>query len=395
MPDTWLFLRNGKLLPDSVFDWKTLGECDDMWTQLFAAMCKAASVQGVVQWRGKSKKKWSLGNGIWQESVDSDKNFGHLGASVIFTRGRYSYRKSHRLSPDAYRIYYGAGRNYLHSPDNHHMILVDAEDQIAGAQSRFTEATVLSLVKPASDNIFKPVKAELKYDIVFICHTLKEFKGYQWLVERLPAGTKVLRIGPKDPWFGRASKLQTTWTGKIRRSKIPKWACQAVCGVVCDDGLYDSGPRVLPELLAMGIPVIVRQRVVAPLDDYIRKDTGVIVGDGKDEVAKAIARFKKKRPDPSKYYRKKLSLQVVAERLVSRVLTEMDEAPYCGFCNTKVYGRLRCHMCPMYVCSKHKTTFFDLEQERTRRVCPACYTDLGGAKRFEGSLPEHWGSLVK
>ena len=148
------------------------------------------------------------------------------------------------------------------------------------------------------------------------------FTGHKWLIERLPPGTSVLRIGGRDPWFNAADKsgrLDVTFTGELSRSHIPRWACRAKIGVVCDDGQHDSGPRILPELLAMNIPVLVRQCVRADLDAYVVPETGIVV-DGMDFPAafKLLLDGWTER-HPRRYYLEHLSLDHAAARILGLV----------------------------------------------------------------------------
>jgi glycosyltransferase involved in cell wall biosynthesis len=71
---------------------------------------------------------------------------------------------------------------------------------------------------------------------------------------------KFLFIGAIHPDIMILAKnkgLDATFTGYVRRKEIRTLACQAKIGVCCSEG--DSSPRIIPEMLAMGLPVIVRR----------------------------------------------------------------------------------------------------------------------------------------
>ena len=132
----------------------------------------------------------------------------------------------------------------------------------------------------------------------------------------------MLRVGPVDPWFTKAKHLQVAWTGLLPRREIPKYACRAQVGVVCDNGKWDSGPRILPEMLAMDIPVIVRSCVRASRK-YITEQTGMLVGEDRQEFVSALVRLLSSDLHPVKYYREHLSLPRAAERLSKAIASAL------------------------------------------------------------------------
>lgn len=284
----WLFLRSAHGGPER---WEgppipTLDADADMWTALFCGMVELDGGDGRVVKLGDS---WAESNGrmILQRLPD-------LGADslltedeppdVVFNRGAYAeYDEVLAALPSAVRVYYGAGDRWIPPPGaEYDLILVDTPAQREAAESLHPESRVEILHKPAAP-CFRPVQCPKRYDVVFNCHRADNFKGHRWLIERLPPGTSVLRIGPADPWWNAVEHhgpLDVVFAGRLERREIPAWACQARVGVVCDDGEHDSGPRVLPELLAMNIPVLVRSTVRADLDAYVVPETGIVVDGG-------------------------------------------------------------------------------------------------------------------
>ncbi|HUU97052.1 MAG TPA: hypothetical protein VM487_15040, partial [Phycisphaerae bacterium] len=191
-------------------------------------------------------------------------------------------------------------------------------------------AGVVVFHKPAAETIFKPLDVPKRYHIVFICHRdgvpsehcHEEFKGIHWLAQRIPNGLRVLRIGPPDLWFTRASRrLDVTITGLIPRAHVPRWACQAEIGVVCDNGHKDSGPRVLPELLAMNIPVIVRKKVRTDHWYCVPALAGKSVGEDPAEFVSALAAIQGSLGSflPRIVYQERMSIDVTADRLAGLI----------------------------------------------------------------------------
>jgi glycosyltransferase involved in cell wall biosynthesis len=162
----------------------------------------------------------------------------------------------------------------------YHLILVDSPDQMKPVQEAVPGAVVRLFWKPAVDHLFAPNGAAKEWDLVFNCHAPKEFKGLSWLAPLVPKGTRVLRIGQPDPWFEEAhasGRLKVTFTGLVPLEEVPSWLCRAKVGVCCDDGKYDSGPRIVSEMIACGLPVLVRDTVRINTSRYITPKTGLVV----------------------------------------------------------------------------------------------------------------------
>ena len=265
----WLMLRSGskKAKAKEKRPPLTLLQNDDMWTHLFHEMIKADPEDiGELLWWSKRDLLHAYNERLmegWSSLLDRS------AYDVIFNRGGYAgvYNPilNQPANAGAKRIYYGAGMRWNPPTKGvpYHLILVDTPEQKAIAEKDHPWAKVEVIWKPAAP-MFKPVIVQKEYDVVFISHTQKEFKGYKWLIAALPDGSSVLRVGAPDPWFQAlkaGDRCCVDFTGNIPRSEIPALACKAKVGVVCDDGEWDSGPRTFSELLAMNIPVLVRPTV--------------------------------------------------------------------------------------------------------------------------------------
>ena len=318
----WLFLRSahkgGALTsPPPV---QILDPHADMWTGLFAEIVRQVRGEGQVRVLGKPIEVFGS-NVVIRRAPDFTSRMEK--PDVIFNRGGYAdYLPALHAWPDAVRVYYGAGKRYCPADGvPYHIILTDTHAQREEVAEKHPESRVAVFHKPAA-KCFVPVDAEKRFDVVFVCHTAAEFKGHHWLIERLPRGCRVLRIGTPDPWFAAANdsgRLVVTFTGNIRPDEIPAWACQALVGVVCDDGTADSGPRILPEYLAMNIPVVVRDTVRADFDAYIASETG-LVGDDRsfaDRLEEVLGDWPAR--SPRRYYEEHLSMKHAAARVVGLV----------------------------------------------------------------------------
>lgn len=321
----WLFLRSAhkgeQLTAEAI---PVLDPLTDMWTGLFAEVVVQSGGRGEVRVLGEPAE---LGGDALRFLRAGDFSHSIEKPDVIFARGGYlDYLPALRAWPDAVRVYYGAGKRYCPGDGiAYDVILVDTPAQKAVVSERHPDARVEVFHKPAA-LCFRPVPAEQRFDVVFNCHRQAEFKGYKWLIDRLPR-CEVLRIGAPDPWFigaVYAGNLHAVFTGNIQTSQIPAWACRAKVGVVCDDGTTDSGPRILPEYLAMGIPVLVRNTVRADLGAYVTPQTGRV---GDDETFGDLLNDILRNGhgmDPRGYYDRHLSMPMAAAQIVRLVREAME-----------------------------------------------------------------------
>ena len=310
----WLFLRSAHRTsgytdpPDRDLDPRS-----DMWIALFAELVRASGGCGEI---------WKQG---WRYTHDVNINlrivrYETLGEAagfepdVIFNRGGYTaYEGVLAANPEATTIYYGAGERWCPTR-RYDLILVDTPAQRAEAAARWPDSRVIIMHKPASP-VFKPrIAVGTEYDLIFICDSTAENKGCKWLADRLPADMKLLNIGPADKWLHAEF-----CTGSLPRHCVADYAGRAKVGVVCDDGMHDSGPRVLSELLAMNIPVIVRECVRADLDFLITPQTGVIANDKNfaEKLRELLADSDAMKP--RRFYDRNLSIERCAQKILENL----------------------------------------------------------------------------
>ena len=308
----------------------------DMWTHLFSRMVEKAGVNGIIIRYGNFYKVVYCKNLVeyrltdWSLIKDVD---------LIISRGGYneyiSFLQKHQNTP---HIYLGCGIRW--NPFDRCVegmkglrvdgVLVDSEKQ-----DNIIKDQVQTIVfpKPAADNIFYPLSdVKKQYDLVYNCFaSVSIHKGGSWLALRIPNGCKVLVIGPENKWLeaeAKTKRISVTFTGRIERKNICSIVSQARVGVVCDDGMFDSGPRVLPEFLAMGIPVIVRDCVKADLNSYIKLlESGMIVSDNPIEFKVALKRLSISKMHKSvlKIYNDNFNMDRAADRLI-KISKEISNA---------------------------------------------------------------------
>jgi len=315
-----LFLR-GQVPQDRdpqeiVFD--CIQDNDDMWTQLAFEMAKGEEGQ-IWYWGGKRKQRfsesflerWIPNFGIDRHDFDPD---------VIFCRGGFEpYDKVLKRHPRAFKIYYGAGIRYLPKFGfrDYDLILVDSERQLQAAKDQYPRIKSDLLIKPAAENIFKPVHAEPEFDIMFAVNHAK-MKGLDFFLKHLPSDLKAIVVGntPKD--IIRKSP-QVHFTGqKLPRKDLPSCYARAKVSVCCSTS-YDSCPRVIPESLACDTPIVVLDSVHVWRGRYINELTGrssspqdffaTVRG-----VSQNIHAYK-----PREYYDKNLSIAACKERILKSI----------------------------------------------------------------------------
>ena len=276
----WLMLRGAgitKYVPP-----QHLADYSDMWTHLFESLVRQVKGTGEVWCKGPNcDVHFDCSNLIRRHRMKFSE-FDEFKPDIIWQRGSYSdYRPILTRNPKAIIIYYGAGSSWCPPVNSQFdMILVDCKAQLDVVGKLHPDTVCKLLIKPAVETIYKPLKLRKQYDLVFVCNRPREFKGAKWLASRLPDKTHVLRIGPPDKWFeyeAKSGRLQVKFVGKLAPKDVASEACKAKIGAVVDNGKSDSGPRILPEFLAMNIPVLVRNCVRVDQDRYVNSWTGLSV----------------------------------------------------------------------------------------------------------------------
>ena len=334
--ETWVFLRGARrdgskeckgsidrTCPPPDID---LTKNGDMWTHLFARMVNKAKVNGIIFKYGNFYKVEYHKNLIEYRVTDWPiiKNI-----DLIISRGGYNeYIPFLQRYQNISHIYLGCGirwNPFDRCPKGMKGLRVDGVlvDNDLQYNILKNKTNVIIFPKPAADNIFYP-RQEIKkqYDLVYNCFaSVSIHKGGIWLAPRIPDGCKVLVIGPENKWLeaeAKAGRISVVYTGRVPIQDVPQLVSQARVGVVCDDGMQDSGPRILPEFLAMDIPVIVRDRVRVSFEDYIKPlISGMIVGDDPAEFKMALKRLSRIKPGKVRnIYTKNLTLDKAADRFL-------------------------------------------------------------------------------
>lgn len=314
----YLFLRGhvpkdrnpGEIIFDKIED------CDDVWTQLFFNMVGKNDFGELLYFDGERNHNFSVN---FCEKWVNQNYCPKFKPDVIFCRGGFvSYIKILNKFSSAFKIYYGAGARFLPTDGfyNYNLILVDSEEQLKIAKSKFPAIKCSLFIKPAADNIFfKKQNVEKEFDVVFPANGAQEdFKGHSF-VFGLPKKFKILNLGNN----GKIKPPDNVTRIRVLRKQISDFMQKAKIGIVCSNANIDSCPRVIPELIASGVPILCLDTTRFWKEKYITSDTGKIANK-KDFISNLeymIDNYEKYKPEV--YYKNCLSIDVASKFIINMI----------------------------------------------------------------------------
>ncbi len=246
-----------------------IDDVDDVWTQLFFAMLTAED-EGEL-WYWGEKRYYKFTDNFTERWVTSFRtHIGNFVPDVIFCRGGFQeYHPVLKRYPDAIKIYYGAGKRFLPQPGFHDydIILQDSHEQVKICKEKFPDALTTLYIKPAAENIFFPIESKKEYDVCFPANGAQTFKGHEFVYDTVPEDLKVLNLGNKPDRYKRPPNVDSK---RVLRSDMAENISSCKVGIVAVSSDIDSCPRVIPEMLACGIPIIVRAGTRFWGDKYIK-----------------------------------------------------------------------------------------------------------------------------
>jgi len=324
-----LFLR-GSVPPKSEHPEKLkygfISECEDMWTQLFWMVTRNLGASGEVVYQGGTfhKDVDKIFSERWVPSIASYKP--KIKPDVIIARGGFSYYDGlMKRMGSAFKVYYGAGERFYPTSDftDYNLFFLDTPKQAEEVKVLQRQAKVAMLVKPAA-SLFVPRPADKKYDVCFMANgSQAAIKGHEVFLKSMAgSGLSVVNVGNVDERYVKMAEdlgVDVEWKGWHLRKHLPAILSSCKVGVVCSV-TKDSCPRVIPEYLACGLPVVATEDVKFWREKYITEKTGVVVPregilDGVKDVLGRLDSFSSR-----SYYDKELSLEVAAD-LVTRMIT--------------------------------------------------------------------------
>lgn len=301
-------------------------DCDDMWTQLFFTMIGDEHFGELWYWGGTREHEFtSYFVERWVPNFVTYKT--DFVPDVIFCRGGFKeYHSVLERYPKAIKIYYGAGRRFLPQPEfsDYDIILQDSPEQVKECQKKFPKPLTTLFIKPAADNIFYPENNIKEYDICFPANGTQSFKGHKFIYSTIPPNVKLLNLGNNPKKFKYPSNVTSY---RSLKSQMPVEISKCKVGIVAVESKIDSCPRVIPEMLACGLPIVVLKGVRFWQDKYIKSvfDSSSYLSTGEmadknnfwDVVDWVLKNYKKYKS--RKYYEKCLSLRSAANFIIEKI----------------------------------------------------------------------------
>lgn len=296
----WLMLR-GFLDKNNK---KSLKEDSDMWIQLFNELVPKEDY-GVV---------WYVGVHVNHPA--------YTKYDYIFARGGHpEYEPILKKCKNAHITYYGAGARIVPEKDlGYNLILCDTEEQVEKCKEKYPHIKASTWIKPAAKH-FKPIECEKEYDVCFVanCHSKfqEKIKRVKWVYKTVPSYLKLLHLGKSS-----LKPPSNVTVKQVSRLNMPKWYSKCKFGIIPYKS-YDSAPRVISEMMACGVKIVVAKEVNFWRQKYIETINvhGSILN--KEEIWEFITYYHKANNENTKkwendvvdYYENNLSIKPAAEHL--------------------------------------------------------------------------------
>jgi len=307
--------------PASQITFNTLSENDDMWLQLANRLVTKTNGYGEL-WYEKGNRVVDYSDAFKERWVDRyAKTKCLFTPDVVFARGGFDFMTVEAARhKSAVKIYYGAGARAVPPAGGPwDLVFVDTLKQLMAAQNNGYCASLF--VKPAADNVFMPMPAEKRYDVIFVANYSKHaYKGHTFVLDALK-GVPFIHVGiSRSKW---AKTCPTgTFTGWVPRKELPLLYAQAKVAVIHTRG-QDSCPRVVPEALACGCPILVSNSTRLNFDLYCPKNVGRVFDETtfSDDLDWALRNYNKL--SPRNHYTNHLSI----DRAVDNILNCLRQVP--------------------------------------------------------------------
>jgi hypothetical protein len=320
----FLFLR-GQIPQDRnpkeiVFN--TIEECDDVWTHLIFHMTGPQDQTELWYWGGHREHKFAP-NFTERYVGNFSKYTSDFVPDIIFCRGGFQqYHPVLKRFPRAFKIYYGAGRRFLPQDGFHDydLILQDSSEQLKVSKEKFPKSHSSLFIKPAIDHMFRPMSCNKDFDIVFPANQFRADKGHDFVSKTSPKKLSILNLGANNN-LKLPKHIQHK---RVLKNKLNAEYNKCKIGIVCSDPSIDSCPRVLPEMIAANLPVVLLDETRVWSEKYINSETGVISNrknfwNDVDYVLNNLEKF-----NPRSYYNKELSLSKAADFILKIIYAKRN-----------------------------------------------------------------------
>ena len=309
-----------------IFD--NIFEVDDVWTVLFYSMLGTDDYGELWYWGGDRKKQFDVNFVERWVPTFADYSLRYINCKtptiepdVIFCRGGFKeYHSILERFPKSIKIYYGASRRFLPQPgfSDYDIVLQDSPEQLKICKKRFPDLFSTLFIKPAADTVFYHMpKAEKEYDVCFPANGSQPFKGHKFVYSTVPKDLKLLNLGNNPRNYKYHDNVMSY---RVIRSEMVRHISKCKVGIVTVSGEIDSCPRVIPELLACGLPIIVLDDVRFWKEKYVVSGVTGEFATRKNfwDVVKHVLNNIDKY-NPRKYYEENLSIIHAAEYLRRKI----------------------------------------------------------------------------
>lgn len=243
----WLFLR-GRMDRHKECRWKSLEACTDMWTHLFSGVVKRTDFGQVlysngsreVVYRSNFRERW-----VYRFTDVA----AWVAPDVIVARGGFNeYVSLLKHHPKSKKVYYGANHGCIPKDGiKYDLILCDSEKQVRKCRKRGLNGQLF--IKPAAPQ-FASWNTSKKYDVGFSAVWPRDRrKNVKWVHKTAPKDLKFLQLG-------HCIKAPSNFSVKLIKHSHTCNALNRCNVVIAPYTSEDSCPRIIPEALACGIPVV-------------------------------------------------------------------------------------------------------------------------------------------
>lgn len=300
-----------------IFD--RIEDVDDVWTQLFFSMVNNNDCGELWYWNGNRTKKFTH-NFIERWLPTFQKHIIDFVPDIIFCRGGFKeYHDVLKRFPKAIKIYYGAGRRFLPQSGfyDYDIILQDSLEQVEICKRKFPRVLTTLFIKPAADNIIYPIESEKEYDVCFPANGAQEFKGHNFIYKTVPKDIKLLNLGNNPRGYKYPNNVTSY---RVLRAEMAQHYAKCKMGIVVVNSEIDSCPRVIPEQLACGLPIVVLDGIRFWKDKYIVSGvTGELATKAEFWKVVNFVLSNLNLYDSRKYYEQNLSLLIAAKFLRRKI----------------------------------------------------------------------------
>lgn len=286
--------------------YKSLDDCDDTWEHLFAEVVGPQDTGKILYSHGHRKVYYS--DYVCCEWIHSFAGYHGPEPDVIVARGGFGeYVPLLKHYPRAFKVFYGANHGVIPKDGvKYDLILCDSPAQKQKAKKHGYRAELF--FKPAPPS-FSPRQVEKKYDCLLSAIWPGDArKNIKWVYKTVPRNLKILQLGHSPKFF----VPRNVTVKNIPKQKVPK-AISKCRVVIAPYKAPDSCPRIIPEALACGVPVVALDKF------HIWREKYQIAVTSKSEFWKWVRTYAKNseslRNEILEFYRKNLSVEIAGRYL--------------------------------------------------------------------------------